>query len=1200
MESAPKTISLQAGPLGYIYACRSDSLQIPELGILSARSSDSDLAVVPLIQGLTVETGFIHNVAVLSGSKTSGLSGHGISYKLTPSHYHPNAFIFHGGETIPACSMAPNLQRACETARKRFGFSGYTSPPVDGAIETTAEDICKSLRLDPENTILYLVITETFKEAVYSCNTFLHYGGVSTVVINSQDVLRIPLYPIQLYMPDVNRVSHEPFKTKQRSICDEFIYCQPFFNDRLCRLIHGYILGPAAVSLRVRNLDALARGAAHLAFDEGHEGGVLPQDVTFTLFDSGSSATKGGSRTGASRGGDGASGKNISTNGIERRLASVMAADTALSIDSLIGAGMYGDSVPDINQWPMLGGLSGPDRLDALGAYVSRLAGLVGAMIFSSNSVLYMTEVDDGGAVDGKDGPNPSYHRFYLIPAPHVAGNPQTDKDGRVLPTMANQPMIPINGSGQEFSVDYLALICGFCPQIMARLLFYLERNDAGAFVGRGEPDAVKYLTNTFDLDVPCNLCTKHTRHFCVHTTLYRLRQRLPKFGIPTRAPMGIFGTMNSSYSDCDVLGNYASYGALRRPNDNEPPRSIMNDTYKATIDKLLGDMEQQGLLERDSLMLPNASHALSRIIVDHASFRNVLTSVKTGVEQAIEQFMRHLVEVRDFKIRDALADANHTMSISLEPYASVLCPVTSFLRRRTLLAIIQDLILSQCHCVFYGQAVEGRNFRVQFQPVLRKRFMDLLNGGFITSKTVTVTLADSGIVAPDLTKLSTEPPIKDCDGDIARVSIEVLREIRIKNRVLFATGIGGNLSDLARSRIAGMTSAYQRPERHSNILTGAVGFLLKQFHGLLFPNGHPPGSQTPNPQWYWTLLQRNQMPARLLSKEEIETITTVKRFSDEYAAINFINLTPNNMGELIQFYAANLILKYCDHSQFFINGITALLSQSKRPKDPASVISWISGTLRSVSDIEPAIQDVLSEVPRRPELWTGTYTSTNMMRVVMGTRPMVVLGLSVSKYNGSAGNNRVFQSGNWSGLNGGKNVCPLMSFDRTRKFLIACPRVGYTCEIIGGGGGVRDHSLGEVIKTIISEGGPMVQTAVFSAILNSMGPRVQHLELEDWRAVVDDEFLAINMRDINTRISSHPDGWSIETAQIVIKEMETQTSNYVGIDGDGVAFDFGTCGENMTGHAPLVGIKRPHPEDDLFDMSNVIEKKAGLTFDML
>ncbi|AIL02948.1 single-stranded DNA-binding protein [Equid alphaherpesvirus 3] len=1214
MESAPKTVSLPAAPLGYVYARRADSLPLDELAMLSARSADSELAVMPVIRGLTVEQAFATNVAVVAGSKTTGLGGSGTTFKLSPSHYHPNAFVFHGGAAIRASSGAPNLSRACDAARKRFGFSAYATAPVDNAVETTGASICEAVGLNPTAAVLYLVVTETFKETVYMCNAFLHYGGAGTVSVGPHDVVRIPLYPVQLFMPDVNRLAGEPFNAKHRSIGDEFVYPRPFFNSDLCRLLHGYVLGPAAVSLRVRNLDGVARGAAHLALDENHEGSVLPPDVTFTLFDSAQTAGRGGGR-GPQRGGDGTSAKSTPASGTERRLASVMAADTALSMDSLVGAGVYDAELPSVEEWPLLASSDGRERLEALGAYVSRVSGLVGAMVFSSNSVLYMTEVDDGGPAEGKDGSNPSYHRFYLIAAPHVAGNPQTDKDGRVLPHTADQHSAPISGANQEFSLDYLALACGFCPQILARVLFYLERCDSGAFGGRNETDALRYLAGTLESEVPCGLCDRTTRPACAHTTLHRLRQRLPKFGAPARLPIGVFGTMNSAYSDCDVLGNYASYGALKKPNDNEAPKSIMQDTYRAAVERLFADLEQARLVERESVTQAGVGPGAAGLVHDHASFRGMLATIKETVEQAADQFVRTLVESRDFKIREALADANHTMSISLDPYSSSFCPVTSFLSRRTNLAVLQDLVLSQCHCLFYGQAVEGRNFRSQFQPVLRRRFLDMLNGGFLTAKTVTVTVAESGVVAPDLTLPATEPPTKECDGDLARVSMEVMRDLRVKNRVLFSNG-GANLSEAAKARVAGMASAYRRPEKAANILSGAVGFLVKQFHAVLFPKGHPPGIETPNPQWFWTLLQRNQMPARLLGREDVETITAVKRFSDEYAAINFINLTPNNVGELAQFYFANLVLKYCDHSQYFINGLTAIVVGSKRPRDPASVLAWIDRPLAGQADVEPAAHEVLRGLDSRPALWTGTFLATHMVRSVMEQRPMVVMGLSISKYNGSAGNNRVFQAGNWNGLNGGKNVCPLMAFDRTRRFVLACPRVGFTCEAGGFGAGVRENTLSEQVRGIVAEGGPLVQTAVFLAVLHALGPRTQHLAVDDWVGLVEDEFLAVSLDAINAKVTESFGEWTVEAAQELARDLEAQTSAGTAAPDDG-AFDFGACagddalaagpgfGLAQAAAAPSSGVggagqKRPHPEDILFDMGGVPEKKPSLTFDML
>ncbi|AVT50750.1 single-stranded DNA-binding protein [Cervid alphaherpesvirus 2] len=1210
MDAAAKTVTLLPGPAAFVYVCDAAHLDLEKLALLAARSRDSPLAVLPLLRGLTVEATFAPNVAVVAGTKTTGLGGAGLTAKLTPSHYHPNVFVFHGGERLRPSTAAPNLTRACEQARRRFGFGAFAGAPVDGAVETTAADICRAVGASPEAAVLFLVTTEAFKETVYMCNTFLHYGGASQVQVGAGEATRVPLYPVQLYMPDVNRVNLEPFNARQRAIGEQLAYPRPFYNAALCELLHGYVLGPAAVALRVRSLDAVARGAAHLAFDESHEGAVLPPDVCFTVFDSaaGRGGGGGGGRGGGGRGAEpGASKAGAAGAGLERRLASVMAADTAVSIEAAMSTSVLDEDVASADEWPMLQGAADEAaKLDALGAYMARLAGLVGAMVFSSNSVLYMTEVDDGGAADAKDGAAAGFHRFYQIAAPYVAGNPRCDKDGKPLPQAgAGGPAASINGAGQEFALDHLALACGFCPQLLARVLFYLERCDAGAFVGRNDTDALKYVASTLEGDVPCGLCARDDRHVCAHTTLYRLRHRLPRFGAPTRSPLGVFGTMNSAYSDCDVLGNYASYSALRRPGADENAKSIMQATYRAAVENVLAQLEQQRLLAHDAA----SAAQLERAVADHAGFRAALAAIQSTVEQVTEAFVRGLVEERsDFKMREALYDANHTLSLALDPYSTAVCPATAFLFRRSVLAVVQDLALSQCHGIFCGQPVDGRNFRAQFQPVLRRRFMDLLNGGFLTTRTVTVTLAESAVPAPNLAAAQTEPPARDMDGDLSKVSLEVFREMRVKNRVMFSAG-GANMSEAARARVLGLASAYQRPEgAGANILSGPLGFLVKQFHRKLFPGGKPPGSQTPNPQWFWTLLQRNQMPARLLSKEDIETIGAVKRFSDAYAAINYVNLTPSNVAELAQFYMANLVLRYCDHKQFFINGLTAVVAGARRPRDPASVMHWVCRRIADAADAAAAAEEVLRGAEARPEVWAGTFAASHLVRSVMATRPAVVLGLSISKYNGSAGNNRVFQAGNWSGLNGGKNVCPLLCFDRTRRFVLACPRAGFVCAAAGAGGANRDNTLVEALREIIhGGGGALAQTAVYAAVLQALGARVEHLDLDDWTALVEDEFFAQSMVDLTERAAARPGGWSPEGASELLRELELEAAAE-GDEPAGGAFDFGACVGAAAPEAPAFaaagaaaaapGSKRPDL-DELFEVG-VPEKRPALTLDMV
>ncbi|ADO13798.1 single-stranded DNA-binding protein [Saimiriine alphaherpesvirus 1] len=1226
METKPKTttVQLNPGPIGYVYARTAGFDRLEELGLLSARSADSDTAVVPLVAGLTVETGFVSNVAAVVGSRTTGLGG-SVTLKLMPTHYSPSAYVFHGARHLSPSSLAPNLGRLCAQARARFGFSAYEPRSADPKNETTGDALCQMLDLDPDDAILYLVVTHAFKEAVYLCNAFLHFGGTETVSIGDGSATRVPLYPLQMFTPDFTRVLTEPFNRNHRSIGEDFEYPLPFFNQDLCRLLFESVVGPAAVALRARNVDAVARAAAHLAFDENHEGAALPADMTFTAFDAGSSGGgQGGAAQSSSRGRAGDGAKATPAGGFERRLASVMSADAALAFETLLATAVFDETPTDIDAWPMLEGRDSPrERASAVGAYLGRAAGLVGAMVFSTNSALHMTEVDDAGPADPKDPSAPSFYRFYLIAAPHVAGNPQVDRDGRPVPGQEGKPTVPLNGgrggggggnnAAAEFSHDHLAMACGFSPALLAKMLFYLERCDGGAIGGRTELDVIRYVSDTSQADVPCDMCAVDTRHACAHTTMLRLRQRHPRFGGSPRGAIGIFGTMNSAYSDCDVLGNYAAFSALKRPESNDSARAVMQDTYRASAERVMAELEQLQYVEPG---VPASLARLESIVTSREALRTVLDNVRQIVEREVDQLMRNLVEARDYKIRDAILEANHAMSLTLDPYSCAPCPLLQLLVRRSNLAVFQDLALSQCHGVFAGQSVEGRNFRNQFQPVLRRRVMDLLNGGFLPARTLTLALGDGAISAPDLRKSQSAPPAVDFEGDLARVSFDLPREMRVKSRVLFA-GASANASEAARARVASLQALYQRPEKRVDILLGPAGFLLKQFHQVLFPGGKPPGSDQPNPHWFWTSLQRNQLPARLLTRDDIDLIAYVKRFSTEYGAMNYINLAPNNVSEMAMYYMANQILRYCNHSTYFINTLTAILAGSRRPRELSAVAPWSD---RGGAALETSARAIVASVDDYPGAWTSVFASCNLLRPVMASRPMVVLALSISKYYGMAGNTRVFQAGNWANLLGGKNACPLLLFDRTRRFVLACPRAGFVCSAAAFAGQARESSLCEQLRAIVAEGGPSVASSVFSAAVKALGARTAQLQVEDWLALTEDDYLSEEMMEFTRRTLLRGDGeWSAEAAAEVAREAEALVTQAAG--GDEEVFNFGACDEDdeaalacfaggepgaSGGGAALAAFaspagskKRAMPREDLFG-EGPAEKRGALTLDML
>ncbi|ARD71354.1 single-stranded DNA-binding protein [Columbid alphaherpesvirus 1] len=1203
MESSTN-VQVKGGPLGYVYAMPKKSMESADIALLAARSVDSDAAVLPLARNLTVEAGFATNVAAVAGARTTGLGGSGVTVKLVPTHYHPSVFIFHGGASIKPSTRAPNLTLACENARTRFGFSAY-SPPAEASKETTGRDICDAIGCSAEDTVLYLAVTQLFREAVYLCNTFLHYKGAEKVTVGEWDATRIPMYPLHLSMPDFNRVNAEPFNQRHRSLADGAVLPKAFYNDALCRLLHGCILGPSGVALRVRNLDAVARGAAHLSFDENHEGTLLPNDVTFTAFESAQERGSGKSSGRQAGGrGQGAEAGSSGASGFERRTASIMASDTTLSIESIISASVYEETAPDFYTWPILTGSTDEGgRAEALASYMARVAGLVGAMVFSSNSALYMTEIDDAGGPEGKDGAGtPSFYRFFQFAGPHLAGNPQTDREGRVTAATRDRQSVPVGGTAnQEFSIDYLAMACGFSPQYLARMLFYLERCDSGAAAYRHESDTLKHVAGAIDSEVACELCERGQRVCCANTTVYRLRYRLPRFGNPTRGSMGLFGAMTSNYSDSDVLGNYAPFSALKKV-EGDTARTVMQDTYRVTVERVTAELDKAGLLVKEN---PSDPASLDSAIRDGKTFMNAITTLRQAVEKEANQLMQNLVELRDYKIREGLADANHTLFLAIEPYSAGLCPLLALLARRSLLAVLQDMALSQCSLVMHGQQVEARNFRTQFQSVLRRRVLDLHNAGFITSRNVTVTLADQTVVAPDTSQPSEEAPQTEVDGDLVKVSVEVFKELKVKSRVMFVGGATSGGSEAARARLAGMAEAYQRPDTRTDVLNGALGFAIKRYHAAIFPKGGPPsGSVGPNAQWFWAMLQRNQMPARLLSRDDIAAITYIKRFTDEYAAMNYINIPPTCIGELAQFYLANIILKFCDHKHFYISSVTALTATSRRPKDPSAVLQWIDSPIGGGADVEPAAREILKNLDRYPDAWTSTFSSSNLVRSYMSYKPLIVLGLSISKYHGMAGSTRVFQAGNWGNLNGGKNVCPLMAFDRTRRYVLVCPRIGFVVQSSGlFNSGVREKTLSDQTRAIIAEGGTAPHAAIYIMAIKTIGDRVRDMGLDDWVSLTEDEYVSTLLCGLNDKAGAGPGGWSVDAALAVAKEAECSAQTHLG-EAE-AAFDFNACDEegDAVQFAPpscsTEALKRPN-QDSLFDLGPVPEKKSALSIDML
>ncbi|AEB97321.1 single-stranded DNA-binding protein [Gallid alphaherpesvirus 1] len=1105
------------GPIGYVYARPREEIDGKEWKILCAKSQDQpSCAIAPLIRGLTVESDFKPNVAAVIGTKSSGVVGGNCTAILSPCHFSTTVYIFHGGECIPPTSFTPNLTKICEDARERFGFSSLPpNGPVPNAIETTGEEICKSLNMDPDKTMLYLVVAEPFCEAVYVCNTYIHYGSVETLYINSKLVTRIPIYPVQMYMPDIAlRLCRNPFDSNSRNIGEGCIYPTPLFNKALNRLIHGTTLGTQGQSLRTRDLEAVARGAAMLAFDGSFEGCVLTSDKTFTEL------AQNIQQTGPPK-------QNVE---VERRAACSLAAELALATRLSVSCAPYpfdnGCGLP-YEEWPLFCDCKTQmERVQALDRFSAELAGIVGAAIFSNNSPLYASEVVDGGAPEPGERASSGLTRFYLTCGLHLLGCPQVDYSGkRVWEGTCPSPLTPQNTF--EYDPEHLAYACGFSPELLSRIIFYLEKCSKQLST-RPNMNLIS-ISNSGKAPctgaVPeCRWCNDESRNHCIRYTMQRLRTRFPIPRTMRRSPIAVIGAVDGDYTDCDILGNFAPYSQLKRAGDGEPAKAVMNDTYRGIGWRVFQYLVSEGLINKDT---GEDTHNISSL----AELKTVFEKIQNFVGSECSKFISALSGVRAYHYKEHLSSIVHTFGITLNPYSSAYCPVLSLLCAQTRSILFQDLILSQIHGTFDTRQPESKMFRSSAMPALRSAFNGMLDKGFLSGKYEPFSISVPCVNAPDTMRPNTEQAIAQYEYSLSRGQVLKLKEFKVKNRVVFN---GSSESGSNRGRLQGMADAFLKPGTKTiNILGGPLGFILKRDHANLF-------GKDMNAFRFWNLILTGNMPKRRLSPEHITYLEFIRKTSKVYGEGNFIKCSPTTLLELANFMLANKVLEFCDHgemagrAQYYISTPSMIITTSIKPTSEgkesfARAQLGDTGAHQSEERHEEVSDYCIS----------GSSTS-NSCRVVLSSKPIVMLGIMISKYVGQQNSTTVFQSGNWGSLignSGSQSVNSALTNDPVRKFALACKRVGTILSSGQVASGFQENTIASQVRSLIDAGGS--PTSIYTAVLRVLGEGMKDITAETWMAITDDKYLVDILVELHEDISGSQNGWSVATAQSMLSELE-------------------------------------------------------------
>lgn len=1163
------------GPMAYVYARSNLTIDSEEWGLLCAKSFDQpSSAVAPLIPGLTVEEAFNTSIAAIIATKSSGMVGGSASAILSPCHFSPSVYVFYGGEKINPTSLAPGLTALCDEARTKFGFSSPPQAgPVSNAKETSGESICAALDMDPETTMLYLVVAEPFCEAVYMCNTFLHFGGADSVYINSELVRRVPIYPVQLYMPDIAlRLCRNPFDANSRNIGEGCAYPKPLYNKSLNRVLHGAVLAPQGQSLRTRDLEAVARAATAVAFDGNFEGCVLATDKTFTQPST--PQAKGGTQKPQAD--------------VERRAACSLAADLALTTRVSVSCAPYkfeGNTSSPYCQWPMFGDAKTPtERTAALGKFMAELAGIIGAGLFAVNSPLYASEVVDGGASSDANDKHTSSNltRFFFTCGLHTLGCPTVDYAGnRVSDGVGECPLIPSNGF--EYGPEHLAYACGFSPELTARALFFLERCSRYQLGpdNRGGANPMKFVASETNAATECRWCTNTTRQYCVRHTLHRLRSRLPVPRAPRRGPMAAFGAIDADYTDCDQLGNFAPYSHMKRAGEGDSARNVMNDTYRGLCGRVMQFLVSEGLVRADT-------GEDARNIQSAKDLCDTYDRISNMVDEECAKFITALSGARGYHYKEHLASSAHTFAVTMNPYSTAFCPMLTHLVAQTKSIILQDLILSQVPSTFDKGQPEAKMFRSAAMPTLRSAFMGMLDKGFVSGRQEPVVVSASSVTAPDTSVPSTEKSAIQYEYSLTRGQVLKLKEFKVKNRIVF-NGFDGKRG----ARMQGMTDSFSRPTsvKHINILGGPLGFLLKRSHEMIF------GSDN-NVFQFWNKILGGTMPTSHLTPEIRKTLNYIRRVSKAYAESNYIKVQPQTILELTNFMVTNKILEYCGHGangSFYISTPTAVMMSATRNKDHSAELAWMPAVANpTTKNLNEAAEKSIASDPSKN--WVSTSVVTNACRLVMGTKPIVGLGIMVSKYVGQQSSTTVFQAGNWSGFVGTSGIQSVnagLSGDTTRKCMLACKRAG-TLIKAGSSSGFSESSLAGQVRSMVESG--CTPHAIYAVALRSLGEGLRDVTSDTWVAIVEDRFLVEALEDLHAQIAaSSPNGWTHEAA---MAELNKHGNEEVASGGEMLNFD---CDDDITEKDVPGGAKSEAPngdDDDAFGGPGA--KRRALATDIL
>nr|BEG22998.1 single-stranded DNA binding protein [Macronycteris gammaherpesvirus 1] len=841
------------GPCGFIYIYDRKTFPVAEASLLGNFYVGGNAFSLPLLFGLTVEHDFVVNVKAVH--KKLDLAT--VSVKATT--YHREVIVFKNATAFTPIFDSLGLEALCATTRKLFGFSEFTSHPPKEELFTLNN--LESFIPEVKDSIAAVVITESFKERLYSGHLIPLESQIQCVQVGQCEAYKIPLYDEDLF--------------SKSSIKEHF---KPFYSPEVSQYLFEAHFTNLAQGLRVKDVSKLIEVLEKQSINDHYK---LPKVYNCREFPI-------------------QVGKHASDSSV--MIVDSVATELAVSYGlAFIELPQESTSCLNYDKWPIFEKCENTEqRLDALRHWNAQQSVHVHAQLFSTNSILYLAKVQRQNSLKGTEN---AYNSFFLQHGLSSLGDPTQKENG--IPSFEGIPSSLL--SGNSFSIQHLVYAACFSPQILARLCYYLQFAQNQKTSTNQSYNIPQYIGTAANTPL-CGECHGSCPCSCINTLFYRLKDRFPPVITSQRRDPYVITGVAGAYNDLDLAGNFASF--REKDDENAQAEEQQKYTYWQVTQTIMEKLAEMGICE--------GTEDCAGIITNIASFLKTFKDIDAVVDTEINKFINSMVK-NNVNFRENIKSIHHILQYVCNVYWQPPCSVFLNLYYRSILTLIQDISLPTS--MIYEQenpavgVSPGEWLKMHYQTLCTNFKTACIDKGVLTGVEYKIIHKDpfSDFFDVDSALRGEFVPSK-VQVKVSRALVTAPKMIKIKNRIMFSNSVSSESIQNAFIKSGSKNDAY--------IVNGPYMKFLNLYHSVMFPQAKI--SPLFLWHMFSKKRQMPMMP-NISRENLMELATYIDYNSKLHDEMSIIDIVPETFYSYAKVRLNDAIFRSCGQTQFYATTLHCL-----------------------------------------------------------------------------------------------------------------------------------------------------------------------------------------------------------------------------------------------------------------------------------